>query len=561
MRLLTLLTLAGLAVANKVQIDDGANAQVCSGIYSKHDWGGSFKPHIDVLLNEFGTEKYNPKSKSYDENREQDVQVSYVIFEYRDLINIGSWTDDGHYKYICDSDAVAQGLCDEKQKNRFLINSNVTNLTIMAGMLTHVGSAHIDYRVNTTGYYCVSTFTITDKKYKGQINFQNAYGELSGSEIPKLPAYGILSICYLISLCLFGFQFFKKRKENQILPLQRYLLAILGFLTFDTIVVWSYYDLVNRTKNPSNGFVIAYMVFLSILNATKIAFLFFLLLCISLGYGVVSLKLKKSTMFKCKILAGFHFAASLIYLISTYYNGDTNTTLSQATLSDNGATSGILGLILMIPITITLTIYYVCIMAAIRATNASLHQQRQIIKLQLYENLLRVIICSVAFTFLGLVLSSFIFLGMSSTLMIESHWKSAYFIFDFWPSVVFFLIFMGIAWLWRPTETSYMLAISQQVSGTADDEFDDGEQQTGYHQGTEFELDDMLLISHDDDETQGRDDDSFELHDNEPSSSKTHPAPPSYDDGESSAPLDESNTLFEVGEHDDEVDSRLGKKD
>ena len=92
---------------------------------------------------------------------------------------------------------------------------------------------------------------------------------------------------------------------------------MLGFLTFDTLVVWSYYDLVNRIKSPSGAFARFYMVFLSILNAAKITFSFFLLLCIALGYGVVKLKLDKKVMFGCKILAACNFVASFIYLFST----------------------------------------------------------------------------------------------------------------------------------------------------------------------------------------------------------------------------------------------------
>ena len=49
---------------------------------------------------------------------------------------------------------------------------------------------------------------------------------------------------------------------------------------------------------------------------------------------------------------------------------------------------------------------------------------------------------------------------------------------------------MAVAWLWRPTETSYMLAISSQVAN--DDE--NGEYQQG------MELDTFSLMSHSDDD-------------------------------------------------------------
>ena len=72
--------------------------------------------------------------------------------------------------------------------------------------------------MNVTGYYCVSTFTQYENTvYNGQVNFQNAFGQLSASEIPKLPAYGILAICYAIALALFGFNFLKRKGKSNYL--------------------------------------------------------------------------------------------------------------------------------------------------------------------------------------------------------------------------------------------------------------------------------------------------------------------------------------------------------
>lgn len=566
------LFLFAIVAANKVIFNDGQNSQVCAGMYSKHDYGGSIKPHIGLRLNQYGKDKYNSKKKENEQDSSEQILVSYVIFEYKDIGSLGADLGNGQKKYICDDTAINDlQVCDESHRGNFIINSNITNTTIMTSHLTHLGPGNINYLVNRTGYYCISTFTKDTVNYKGVVNFQNAFGQLGASEIPNLPAYGILALCYAIVLALYGFQFYKKRNENQILPLQRYLLAMLGFLTFDTIVVWSYYDLVNRTKNPLSGFVTFYMVFLSILNATKISFCFFLILLIALGYGVVVLKLPKKIMFRNKLFAGFMFISSLFYLLATYYTGNSSTVASSS--SDNVQDSGLnalLGLIPLIPIAIALTGYYFAILISIKRTTANLHKQRQIIKLQLYENLFRIMFVSVILTFGGLVLSSFIFLSMSSTEMIEQHWKASFFVFEFWPSVVFFAVFMGVAWLWRPTETSYMLAISQQL---ATDEIPEGEGNTGsgYHQGHEFELDDLSLLSHSDEENgnggQHEDNDSFELsrNDNQGLSSRD---PPKYDESDDFKTRNElepsgSNTLFELDDeddHEDDKDNRLNEK-
>ena len=555
-----LVTLFQIVTANVANFDH-ANSQVCSGIYSKHDWGGSLKPHLAIRLDAFDKYVYKPNLKHDNQPHSDDIKVSYVVFEYADMGSIGAEVEGHHNKYICDDVAINDlKVCSEAQRGNFILNKTPANNTILTGQMTHLGETLLNYNIDKTGYYCLATYIHErdDKSttnYRGKITFQNAFGELSASEIPKLPAYGILTLCYAIALALFGFQFFMKRKENQILPLQRYLLAMLAFLTFETFVVWSYYDLVNRSRNPSSHFVVFYMFFLSILNSAKITFSFFLLLCISLGYGVVLVKLNKKVMFRCKLLAGAQFLASLFYLLGTYHNSTANSTQYSRDIETSDQ-NVLFGLVPLIPISITVTIYYIAIMISIRQTTASLHQQRQIIKLQLYQNLFRMMFLSLFLTFAALFLSSFFFLGMTNTQMVEANWKGAYFLFEFWPSVVFFFVFMGIAWLWRPTETSYMLTISQQLS-TGD--YIDGEEggAHGYHQGTEFELDDMSLMSHSDNEDDRNiDHDSFELSRENQQTTFTQP-PPAYEqvnEKQKETP-EPSHTLFEVGEgDDDEID-------
>lgn len=552
--IIALFQLATLCLANRARYDDGYNSQVCAGMYSKHDWGGSKKPHIGLNLLEYGKDKYDSK-KGKDQKTSEDINLTYVIFEYKDIEAIGHQFDDGNIKFICDDNAINDmKICDESQKGTFIIESDHTNVTVLSGKIDHLGKSDVNYPINSTGYYCVSTFVESPTmNYRGIINFQNAFGELSATEIPKLPSYGILTLLYVIAIALFGFQFYKKRKDNQILPLQKYLLAMLGLLAFDTLVVWSYYDLLNRTTNPLSGFVLFYMIFLSLLNACKLTFSFFLLLCIALGYGVVVVKLEKKIMFRCKLLAGCHFVTSFLYLASSYYTASNASLNNTSSFEDQQANE--LGTLLpLIPITITLTIYYALILVSIKKTTTNLNKQRQIIKLKLYENLFRLIFLAFLLTFGGIFFASFIFLSMSNTELVEQSWKGTFFVFDFAPSVVYLVIFMGIAWLWRPTETSYMLAVSQQLSTDESNQND---------QGTEFELDDISLMSHDEEDNGQGNRDSFELRDDDYQAPPT--TPPSYELADANKPIEQtnSNTLFELGEESDNErdDDRLKPKD
>lgn len=473
------ITLISSFNSNKLFFDNEYKSQVCSGMYSKDDWGGKQDSYINLELTNFELSELD-LDKNDLRNR-----VYFFIFEYKDFSDIGFQLDNGERKYFCDEYAIETlKICDKSQLNKLLFNKKKDS-SIFYDNLISVGPTNIKYDVKKTGYYCVYTFSILNLKYNGFINFQNSFGELNASEIPKLPAYGFLSLFYLILLSLFGFRFYVKKKDNQILPLQKYLLVILSFLSFDCLCIWLFYKIKNHMKNNQSIIIKIFVIFLSLLNSAKISVSFFLLLCISLGYGIITPKLTKTQMFRCKLLAFSHLFASLLYLMPNYYEN----LLKKTNRINKKNNDSFWSIITVIPIFIILLIYYASILISIKKTTSKLHQQRQVIKLKLYENLFKLIFLLVFLTFLGLLLSSVIFLNMSTSDAVEEHWKGSYFIFDFWPSMVYFFVFMGLCWLLRPTETSYMLAVSQQISNY-DDEFTN----KFYKNEKDFELDNISFF-------------------------------------------------------------------
>ena len=58
--------------------------------------------------------------------------------------------------------------------------------------------AATNYIIKTTGYYCVSTDAPDGVDYRAVVEFRNAYGELDGAQIAKLPFYGGLTIVYAL---------------------------------------------------------------------------------------------------------------------------------------------------------------------------------------------------------------------------------------------------------------------------------------------------------------------------------------------------------------------------
>lgn len=440
------------AVANEETLNQDST-QLCSGMYSKKDWSGSVDPYIS----------FNLKSLSQD-------GVSVVIFDFQDFYHIGAKLEDGTRHYICDEYAISLNLCEEDQKNKFIISDEAIdpetgeNSTLSTHIETFyqetTGMNELQYEVKKTGYYCVATFAESEStKYKAIINFRNSYGNLAAAEINKLALYGLLAIFYVVAMSLYMFAFWKHKHE--LLPLQKYILGAFVFLTIDTIFIWGYYDLKNNQGNSAG--VTVYTVFASILNSAKVTLSLFLLLVICKGYGIVYPKLNKATMRRSQFLAIFTFALSVAALIQNYNTSPDSTSLAQ--------------LFTFIPLALCFLSFYFLILSSLDQTIKYLKQQKQVVKLGMYKKLIVILYVSLFLVLFGIVLSTFVLIGMNTVEMLEQHWRTKFFFLDFWPSLVYYAVFVCLAFLWRPTSTSYMLVVSQQLptdpENVADFDLDD----------------------------------------------------------------------------------------
>lgn len=553
-----------LALANKMFMTE-MDSQICSGMYSKQDWSGPTDPYIKLNVQQF--------QKFRSDSRDTDIDISIVIFEYRDIDQLGIDLGDGRTRYICDDYMVTMGFCDPDQLNQFVLSGNSTRHEVLVTDLQSLGDNNITYHIRDTGYYCVASYspTTVDSKvyandYKVLVNFQNAFGSLSAAEIPKLPLYGLLAICYASSLCIYLFQVFRHRTE--LLLLQKYLALFFVFLTVENILIWSLYEVQNNNKRyPLPSGIKFYLFFVSILNSFKITFSFFLLLIIALGYGFVYPKLNKKLMTRCKILAGVHFLFGVLYLSVNYIRETSvSTTPSTSTTGQASSNTGsYLSLLTTIPVAITMAVFYFLILSSLSKTVKHLTDNRQVVKLSMYKKLFNLIFASLLAMILALVITTAVFFNDSVTNAIEKFWKFNRVLMDFWPSALYFFVFLGIAVIWRPTDTSYMLAVSQQIP-TTDLEANSNNNNNNISQqyGTEFELDD--LQSNDESSPENpfadpkkkastmNDDDSidFGLDENEQdefqSASVKNVKPPIP----SSQDSDNATTVFELGDVEDE---------
>ncbi|ODV83678.1 hypothetical protein CANARDRAFT_29676 [[Candida] arabinofermentans NRRL YB-2248] len=474
--------------------------EYCTGMYSKIDWGGPTDPFIKVDLKSFATP--NPQTGN--------ASISLIVFEHRDLDRLGYYDNTTHIThYICTEELIDGGVCSKEELNEFIVNQNTTyENTVKSVVLTDLGVNDFSYHVAKTGYYCVAAYNPvyddSDRNdFKLVVNFHNAYGNLAASEIPKLPMYGLLAVVYAVCLGVYLFQVFKHRSE--LLLLQKYLAGFFVFLTIENILVWSLYDVRNNSKAyPTPAGIKFYTFFISCLNAFKISFSLFLLLIISLGYGVVYPKLARKTMFKCKILAVAHFIFSVAFIYMSYYTSQAlpeTTTTNTTTSSDSLDSSSWIFMIVTFPLAILLVVFYFYILSSQQKTVRLLQENKQIVKLNMYKKLFRLIFSSMLLMVFASIISMVIIFNDSLTDSIDRLWKFNEVLTDLWPSIIYFIVFIGLAIIWRPTDTSYLLAASTQIptaEGVLEDPENPEDQVDIYNNleqyGNEFEFDDLRSL-------------------------------------------------------------------
>lgn len=296
-----------------------------------------------------------------------------------------------------------------------------------------------------TGYYCVVTQALQpDVTYKAIVTFQNAYGELPAAQIAKLPFYGGITILYAVVGIFWAFLYVQHRHD--ILPVQNYITAIIGFLVLEMLMTWGFYDYMNRHGNNVGAKVL--MIVVAVLNAFRNSFSFFLLLIVCLGYGVVKASLGK-TMTIVRWLAVAHFFFGVVYAV--------------ASLMVKPEDAGPLVLLVILPLSATLTAFYIWTLNALNHTMKDLMERKQHVKAMMYKKLWWCILGSIIVIFGFFFLNSLTFAGTSSPDFAPTHWQTRWFVLDGWLNLVYLADVCFVAYLWRPTANNRRFAMSDEV--------------------------------------------------------------------------------------------------
>ncbi|KAM3503721.1 hypothetical protein MY11210_008608 [Beauveria gryllotalpidicola] len=435
--------------ALEVGIDQSRDGQqFCAGMYSKKSWGGPVDPFILIkFLNNTLPEGDDPT-------------VSLVIFEWKDKSFVGVPSENGENNLVpCNQDYIDSGTCNSTDLGKFVLAENATEKSrafILSKAIHLKSTGPIQYSIKETGYYCLFTQGFNVDEYSAVAEFRNAFGEISATQIPKLPFYGGMSILYALIAVYWGFLYYQHRHD--ILAVQNYITAILVFLVVEMLMTWGFYDFQNT--HGSNAGVKAFLIVVAILNAARNSFSFFLLLIVCMGYGVVKPTLGR-TMIHVRYLAAAHFVFGLIYAITS--------------LLSSPESVGPFVLLIVLPLAGTLTAFYVWTLNSLNFTLKDLRERKQNAKASMYKKLWWCILITVLVTFAFFFINSFTFASVHDIDFVPSHWKTRWFVLDGWLNIVYLADVAWVAYVWRPTANNRRFAMSDEIAQDDDGNFEIGE--------------------------------------------------------------------------------------
>ncbi|KNE68973.1 hypothetical protein AMAG_13849 [Allomyces macrogynus ATCC 38327] len=365
------------------------------------------------------------------------------------------------FGYLCTDAGVQAGMCPEVGRVLFRNATADGTRPPHAPLFTKVLKFkevtlpyRVRYDVTVTGLYCMIGMPLggfdEDAEVMATIKYVNAHGLLPAVDYPKLPFYGVTCLVYLGVFLMWMAK--SALHWNEILPVQKYISGVIGFLVLETATNYWYLSDWNTHGEQSWA-----LLFLSaIMNSARNSVSLFILLIVAMGYGVVKPSLGDD-MKKCQLLAAVHLVFGALYA---------GFTLKQSDHKGFGI------LLVIIPLAITLTLFYVGTLSALTATTQHLEMRRQHFKLAMYKNLWRLLFFAGLNLVAFFVVNSVWFSKRDDVVFLARWWRWRWLLVDGWLNLLYTVCMLAICLLWRPTSNNARYGLEELVSDPLEDEFE-----------------------------------------------------------------------------------------
>ncbi|WFD33572.1 hypothetical protein MCUN1_000385 [Malassezia cuniculi] len=379
----------------------------------------------------------------------------------------------------CGTAAIAKGLCKPEDMGLFLLDrtnpecSSVTQWRVEVGKAVTVSApvtktdeyciyfSSLSANVDTLGYdYMDTNSGVNNATYDAYFVFDSSFhGELPAAEYPKLNFFFILMIVYAAAAGFWAYLCFQHWSE--LVTLQHMMSFMMGFLVVNMLFQWLMYRYYNsnaldlRTLRSLYGYASvtfgarALIIVTTVLDAARNSTSFFLLLIVSMGYGVVRPTIG-SLMKRVVVLAVFHFIFGVLYSVGIVFY--------------------IIGIgsmwtfFLILPLSITLSTFLVWTLVSLGNTISYLEKKRQTYKCSMFRSLYRILMSAAISMSAFLVLLIVLFSVFDIDIEANANWRHRWFALDGVVSVLYLVVFLLIAWIWRPTGQNMRLAMSDELA-------------------------------------------------------------------------------------------------
>ncbi|XVF68103.1 hypothetical protein PTKIN_Ptkin10aG0176300 [Pterospermum kingtungense] len=379
--------------------------------------------------------------------------IQAVIFEAADRNNIGGSAYGGQRSICCTPDLAKLEGCKKGEVIRIPSATDINwpivlNVPFEGNDLSTIMDS-TEVPITKTGMYNLF-FIACDPKLKGTVMsgktvWKNPDGYLPGRMAPLMKFYGYMIVAYLLLSAIWFSQYMKFWKD--ILLLQHCISAVIGLGLFE-MVLW-YFDYANFNNTGMRPVVITSWVVT--VGAIKKTLSRLIILCVSMGYGVVRPTLGGLTS-KVLLLGATYFLASELLDIAEYVG----------TIND---ISGRARLFLVLPDAFLDAFLILWIFTSLSKTLEQLQAKRISVKLDLYRKFSNALAVAVIASVAWITYEVY----FKATDPFNEKWQSAWIITAFWDILSFALLCV-ICYLWAPSQSSQRYAYKEDAGEESDDE-------------------------------------------------------------------------------------------
>jgi len=392
-----------------------------------------------------------------EEENAQKVGILQMIVTHSSTFDhIGYIDGDGRRHFCCTQDLLDLNIagCTPLHLGKAIITAAAEPPVQVHDVVWDTASldqeVHHKFDVMKSGrYYLLFSSCLNstgDVHMTGQIVWMNPYGYLPGELYHFIPLFSYLTLAYIVLSVLWGVLCLIHRED--LLFLQHYVTAVIVLGLLESATWYFDYRNFNMTGTRPIGPVIVGVV----LSSIKRTLSRLLVLVVCMGYGVMKPSLGNDQKNKVILLGIVYFIFSSIYDVMSSY--------SQMTFIMQHIRA-----FFLFPVAALDSLFFLWILQEISSNIQQLTVRQQEAKLKIYQRFWQILITTAIFSVIWAVYQVFVTMGSNE----DKRWDTLWAFEGMWH-VIYFVVLVAVAILWRPSENATAYAYSEQLTTDADDE-------------------------------------------------------------------------------------------